>query len=88
MGHTVCLRFMGCIYIFKSLYFIVHVARAHEMMTDKVGATAGRSAELSPDVDWSGRRRVGTIVGGIYVYRYDWHGMLVGSVCQSCVSDQ
>ena len=41
------------------------VARANEMMTDGVGATAGRSAELSPEVDWSGRRRVGTIVGGI-----------------------
>ena len=41
------------------------VARAHEMMTDGVAAAAGRSAELSPEVDWSGRRRVGTIVGGI-----------------------
>lgn len=40
------------------------VARAHEMMTDGVAAAAGRSAELSPEVDWSGRRRVGTIVGG------------------------
>ena len=34
------------------------------MMTDGVAAAAGRSAELSPEVDWSGRRRVGTIVGG------------------------
>ena len=43
------------------------VARAHEMMTNAYGvaAAAGRSAELSPEVDWSGRRRVGTIVGGI-----------------------
>ena len=43
---------------------IQFVARAHEMMTDGVGAATGRSAELSPEVDWSGRRRVGTIVGG------------------------
>ena len=35
------------------------------MMTDGVAAAAGHSAELSPEVDWSGRRRVGTIVGGI-----------------------
>ena len=36
------------------------------MMTDGVAAAAGRSAELSPEVDWSGRRRVATIVvGGI-----------------------
>ena len=52
-----------CPYICRRLP-IQTVARAHEMMTDGVAA-AGRSAELSPEVDWSGRRRVGTIVGGI-----------------------
>ena len=36
------------------------------MMTDGVAAAAGRSAEVSPEVDWIERRkRVGTIVGGI-----------------------
>ena len=43
------------------------VARAHdEMMADGVGAAAGRSTELSPEVDWSGRR-VGTILLVVYV---------------------
>ncbi len=54
------------------------VARAHEMMTNGVGAAAGRSAELSPEVDWSGRRRVKPL---LVVYVQIWMVRHTGRQC-------